>query len=529
MAHTPLFDRVVRALQLARASEKLGISTGEALERHEAALSRRSLLRGAVGVAAAATFAGCAPDDDEETSAVTSGVRSGARIAVVGAGIAGLTAAYKLAARGFSPVVYDAGNRVGGRVATLRGGGFASKVEIGGELIDTGHRRTRKLARDLGLTLVDQAAAVASLETERYALGGRVVSLAEVVDQFRAVIPVLEADLAALGPSEYVTFDESTAAGRRIERQSIADWFVRAGVSGSLRTLLDVAYTSEYGLEVDQQSYLNLLVFISTNPEPFQIFGDSDERFTVAEGNGAMVTGLVEGLPSPVRLGHALVALRGRADGTVRLSFDRGGRPLDVVADRVVLALPFNQLRRCALDVELPAAKRRSIARLRYGTNAKVMVGTSSRPWAARGAAGTSFHDRVYHESWDSSRGFATTGGVLTSFTGGRFGVAVGEGSSAQQGRRFVDEVERVFPGVAAAYTGRVLRAHWPTEPWFDGSYACYQPGDYSDFVGSEAAPAGALHFAGEHTSLDAQGFIEGAVESGERAAREVRQALLGR
>lgn len=526
MARSPLFSRVARALRLARAADHHHVSTAEALERAEVALSRRALLRGAAGLAAASAVAGCAVDDPPD--AVASGARADARIVVVGAGLAGLTAAWRLAERGFDPVVYDALGRVGGRAFSLRGA-FATKCELGGELIDTGHRHIRRLARDLGLTLLDQAAPVASLEGDRYALRGRVVPLAEIVEQFRAVSPALEADYAALGPSEYVTYDESTAAGRRLERLSIEEWFDRAGVRGSLRDLLDVAYTSEYGLEVAEQSYLNLLALISADPEPFEIFGDSDEVFTIREGNDALATRMAERLPTPVRFEHALVALRERADGAYRATFDRGGRAVDVVADRVVLALPFNQLRRCDLDVPLPAAKRRAIQRLAYGTNSKVMVGTRARPWALAGAAGTSFHDRVYHESWDSSRGYDVEGAALTAFTGGRFGVAVGAGSAAAQGQRFVDEVDRVFPGVRGAYTGRVARMHWPSARWFEGSYGCYRPGDFSDFVGSEGAAVGGVHFAGEHTSLDAQGFLEGAVESGERVAREVRQAALGR
>jgi monoamine oxidase len=81
-----------------------------------------------------------------------------------------------------------------------------------------------------------------------------------------------------------------------------------------------------------------------------------------------------------------------------------------------------------------------------------------------------------------------------------------------------------VFPGARAAYDGRVARMHWPTARFFEGSYGCYRPGDYTSFVGSEAEAVGNVHFAGEHTSTEAQGFLEGAVESGIRAAREIKQ-----
>jgi monoamine oxidase len=520
MARTKIFEGIVRALSIARQSELQSVSTSEALERADAAITRRNLLLGSAA-ATATLAAGCAPDDD--TVRMVQGVRTQARIVVIGAGLAGLTTAWRLANAGYSPVVYDALNRVGGRCFSLRGT-FATKCELGGELIDTGHTYIQQLARELGLTLLDQNAPIASLSGDRYALNGRVVSLAEIVEQFRAIVPTLEADFAALGESEYVTFDESTPAGRRLERQSITDFFRRAGVCGSLRDLLDVAYTTEYGLDVNEQSYLNLLALIGKTPVPFEIFGDSDERFTIAEGNDALATRMTAGLPSPVRFEHALVALRERSNGSVRVTFDNRGRMVDVIADRVVLALPFKQLRRCDLSVSLPAPKRRAIARMAYGTNAKIMIGTRTRPWVLASASGTSFHDRVYQESWDSSRGYSTPGAALTSFTGGRMGVSVGNGSDAYQGRLFADEIDSVFPGVAASYTGRVARMHWPTARWFEGSYACYRPGDYSDFVGSEAPPSGALHFAGEHTSLDAQGYLEGAVESGERVAREIQE-----
>jgi len=114
----------------------------------------------------------------------------------------------------------------------------------------------------------------------------------------------------------------------------------------------------------------------------------------------------------------------------------------------------------------------------------------------------------------------------MTSFTGGRLGVDVGNGSAPQQGDRFARELDVLFPGVPAAYTGDAVRFHWPSARWFHGSYGCYEPGAYTSDVGSEAEPMGNLHFCGEHTSTEAQGYLEGAVAFGERVAREIRQGV---
>ena len=79
---------------------------------------------------------------------------------------------------------------------------------------------------------------------------------------------------------------------------------------------------------------------------------------------------------------------------------------------------------------------------------------------------------------------------------------------------------------VPAAYTGDAVRFHWPSARWFDGSYGCCEPGAHTSDVGSEAEPMGNLNFCGEHTSTEAQGYLEGAVASGERVAREIRQGV---
>jgi monoamine oxidase len=137
--------------------------------------------------------------------------------------------------------------------------------------------------------------------------------------------------------------------------------------------------------------------------------------------------------------------------------------------------------------------------------------------------------DLPFQSTWETSRGQAGRSGVITNFTGGDQGVALGAGSAAEQAERVAREMDTVFPGLAAARAGaREVRFHWPSHPWTLGSYASYRVGQWTGIAGAEGEAVGRLHFAGEHCSLEAQGFMEGGCETGEAAAQAVL-AQMGR
>jgi monoamine oxidase len=194
-----------------------------------------------------------------------------------------------------------------------------------------------------------------------------------------------------------------------------------------------------------------------------------------------------------------------------------------VSAPHVLITVPFTLLRSVRLDVDLSPVKRRAIEELGYGTNAKLMIGFSERVWRARHASnGSTLTDLPYQLTWETSRHQPGRSGILTNYTGGRHGVAVGEGTDAEQAARTVADLDRVVPGVAAARNGRQARFHWPSFPYTRGSYASYLVGQWTGLAGAEGERVGNLHFAGEHCSREAQGFMEGGCETGEAAAREI-------
>ncbi|SFN32384.1 flavin monoamine oxidase family protein [Dokdonella immobilis] len=523
MARTALVDLLRRAAAISAIARQSGESLDEAIARDielRTNASRRRFLRQSVAASAALMVAACAP------TRMIAGSGGDDEVVVVGAGVAGLTCAWRLRQAGVKVRLYEAQERVGGRMFSLRNHFADGQVcELGGELIDTGHARIRALAAEFGLVLDDLSEDPTHAYGDIWFADGRRYSEAEILRAFAPLAEAIRRDADSL-PDEEITY--ATPGGcEALDRESMTQWLDRNGASGWLRRLIEVAYTTEMGLECEEQSALNFLTFIDPGTEAFRIFGESDERFHVRGGNDSIVRALGAKLDDAIQTGCVLEAMRQSADGRYTLSFKRGDGAFDATASRVVLALPFTTLRRVRIDVDLPVAKCRAIDELGYGTNAKLMIGFSERVWRTRHASGgATYSDLPYQTTWETSRMQAGNAGILTNFVGGVHGVEIGQGTPKQQADRTAVELDAVFPGISAARAGmREARMHWPTFPWTLGSYACFRPGQWTTIRGAIGEPVGNLHFAGEHCAFDNQGFMEGGVETGEWVA----QALLGR
>jgi monoamine oxidase len=521
MARSNLFARLRRAALIDRARRQLRLDPEEILlaasRRRELRRSRRRFLVHGAAASGTLALAGCGVPSDP--------VRGDDEVIVVGAGIAGLTATWRLRQAGVAVRLFEAQGRIGGRMLSLRGH-FPDEqvVELGGELINTDHVHIRRLADEFGIELNDLHTDDPELDDGVYFFEGRSITDRELVEAFAPVGQAIERDLAVIGDAELTWLDPGQAA--EIDRMSVAQWLDREGVSGWLRALIDVAYTTEMGLEIDAQSALNLLTLIGTGDEDYvALLGDSDERFHVRGGNDRIVQAVAEQLDDVIELNSVLESVVQVDDDRYRLNFLRDQASVSVYARQVILALPLTLMREVDLRVPLPDRKRRVIDELAYGTNAKLMIGFNSRPWREQhGSGGAVYTDLPFQCVWETSRLQAGSSGVLTNFTGGRQGLDVGQGRSRERADQVVAALEAVYPGVAAARDDESVQArmHWPTNPWVKGSYACYGPGQWTTLRGIAGESVGGLHFAGEHCALDNQGYMEGGCETGELAARAV-------
>ena len=350
---------------------------------------------------------------------------------------------------------------MGGRVSSLRGHFDDGQVaELGGELIDSGHTHLHGLARELGLP-IDDLAPDGSNERTVWFFGGAKRTEEEVVEAFLPVAVRITAARARLGPDD-VTY-RSAGAAQELDRLSIAEWLDRIGVSGWFRELLDVAFTTEFGLEIDRQSALNFLTTIDPVAQPFRLYGESDERFHVRGGNDLVPKTLAGRLDGAIEMNCVLERIRSRSDGQLECSFRRGGRTFAAAADHVVVTMPFTLLRAVTMEADLgrrSAAPSRSSA----GTNAKLMIRFKARTWRSVYASGGSTLDRPAlpaHLGDEPAPG--RDSGILTNFTGGRHGIELG-GAAADRAGEVAAQLDRVYPGLAVLRT-EGARFHWPSFP----------------------------------------------------------------
>lgn len=535
MSRSDTMARLLRMARLSERCERTGESPQEAIGHADGhSPGRRDFGKGVLAATTTAAAWTVAP----AALAAVAGSRLPAlrpslsgNVAVVGAGMAGLACATELARLGIYSRVYEAADRVGGRVASLRGVFPGQVVERGGEFIGASHHTMIGYARDLGLTLEDYSTFPGSAY---YYFGGQKYSEAQVVEEYRAFASSIQEDLGALSHPTADHFSESDAV---FDFMSLDEYLTLHGAGSLLRNVIGSAYLAEYGASIDELSSISFLRFVYGDNRSKQapLGTGGAQRLRVASGNDAIATGLAERLPAPVALGHRLVSVRKLGSGKLRLVFDAGGRTVESDHPAVVMTLPFSVLRDIELhaSLDLPAWKRLAIKTTDMGDHSKLLVGFNQAIWKTRhGLNGTGFSDRAaLQATWEANPGRSgATRAVLAGHFGGAQARAMNASTLQADANAFLGNLEHVLPGANAAAArdgaGTVL-AHvenWTNNPLSKGSHSCNRPGYFTTNAHNEGKAVGNLMFAGEHTSsfYEWQGFMEGAALSGMRAAGEV-------
>lgn len=526
MAKSALMTTLRRAYRIAQKSIQTGIPTSELVgifndRALENPITRRRLLQ--TGLAATGAIAATTFTRDKNAIAQETG-RS--PILIVGGGLAGLTAAYRLRQAGVRADIVEATNRPGGRVRTLaKAAGTTIQAELGGEFINTSHTSLISLATELGLKAIDIKAVQQRLVEDTFYFQGLRVPLSKLITDFAPLAAQIEADIEAIGDT--LTYTSANETAERLDNTSIAEYLDNAETSTVIRQLLSIVYAGEYGRDAEEQSCLNMLFLIGTEPNDFSVLGDSDERYQIEGGNEQITQGLAQFLSGSIETATVLEAVNTLSDGRYRVSLRSGQSAFDRTYERILFAIPFTTLREVTLNVNLPREKRFAIDKLGYGTNGKLITAYRNRVWReVYLSTAAVYSDLGFQSTWEATP-FAPSGNALvTEFLGGRQGLTLGSGTPEDQAQKFLSQFDKVFPGVKDARIGKAVRAFWPGERFFQGSYPCYLVGQWTRMYGVEGERADNLFFAGDHTSLENQGYMEGACETGERAAVEILQDL---
>ena len=546
MARTPLlrhFQELFEDFDEAERSGRAIESVQE--ERRQMRFTRRDILK--VGGAAVAAAALSGPMSAWAAVSKRSGQQG--RIAIIGGGIAGLNAALTLQDAGIASTVYEASSRVGGRMHSDTTSWLNGQTsEHCGELIDTKHKTILGLTTRFKLATVDLLAAQPNQSTETDYFFGHYYTSAQANSDFKPVWNAVKGDLtAARFPALYNSF---TPAAQTLDNMSLYQWIesrVPAGHTSTMGQLLDVAYNIEYGNVTSEQSSLNLVYLLGFQPQPgdFRIFGASDERYHIVGGNERLPQAIAAAMAAgTVQLNTALTGIVLNTDNTYTLTLKSGGTTTMKVFDRVIMAIPFSVLRGILGSANsaytaagFTSLKQTAITQLGYGKNAKLQLQFNSRLWNTQGpwglSTGTTYSDTGYQNTWDVTRAQDGTTGILVDYTGGGVPLASFTGDPTdpkvvdQFAKTFLSQIEPVFPGITKQWNGHATLDVPLTNPFLLGSYSYWKVGQYTLFSGYEAArqpdPAtGKCHFAGEHCSINFQGFMEGGAEEGARAAGEI-------
>ena len=465
------------------------------------------------------------------------------RIAIVGAGIAGLNAALTLQDAGLECSIYEASNSIGGRMqsdATTWANGMVT--ELCGEFIDSDHKTIHGLVHRFGLSKIDLGQATPPGAQNIMYLFNRYYSPGQVFKDFESIDPILQQQVQESGfPTTWAHY---TDTGYRLDHMSVYDWiehYVEGGHNTPLGRMLETACSGYFGLPTKEQSSLNLVYMFGLPDDVPGSSGPLRGSIRIQGGNQQLPLAIARTLPQGcIQLNHRLVSIRRGSEAPVTLSFMTPAGTSEVTCDHVILTLPFSTL--SELDYSqagLDALKQTAIKELGYGTISKLFLQFDTRYWLQPGPwprnnSGFILTDLDIQVLWDASLGQPGSMGILVDYTSGAIGASYRPPAPysttrdaeviQQYAHHCLERLELVFPGISPHYTGVAALNYPPGDPFLRGSYSCWRVGQYTLFAGYERVRQGPIHFAGEHCSVEKQGFMEGAAREGARAAQEIIQ-----
>jgi monoamine oxidase len=447
------------------------------------------------------------------------------RIAIVGAGMAGLVAAHELLKAGHDPIVLEAQSRVGGRVLTLRqpfaDGLFA---EAGAMRLPASHRLTMAYVDAFGLKT---SPFTASNPKGYYLFNGHKVR----IEQAQAAMAELGFELPAAEQTQPI-MDMWERAIRPMADRLAADgddaWasIISEHDQYSVREFLELQGWSEsaielFGLLANYEALMNSS-FLELLRE--ELGGFYRDLVYLDGGMDQLPRSFLPSVGDRIRYGARMVAIDQSNQGVTIHCRNESGR-FSVQADYGILTVPFPVLRHVEVLQPFSRAKQRAIRQLHYDASAKVFLQAGRRFWEDDDGiiGGGSVTDLAIRNLYYPDHGRSTGRGVLlASYTWSEDAQRWGSLPEHERLTQAIENVAEIHPQIKDSFEAGASKM-WHDDEFAGGAFALFDPGQQSLLHAAVMQPEGRIHFAGEHTSL-AHAWIQGAIESGLRAAHEIHQ-----
>jgi monoamine oxidase len=448
------------------------------------------------------------------------------KVVVVGAGMAGLTAAYELQRAGHEPIVLEAQHRVGGRVCTLR------EPFSDGLYAETGAMRIPK-AHDLTMAYIEAF----GLEVSPFTMGNPQAYYCLHGRRHRICDANANPDLLGFevhaherGRTAAQLWQESLKPiAALLEAQGPAAWteIVATYDQYSTREFLELNKWSEgaiemFGLLADQEALMNASFLELLREDTGNYYTD---MIALAGGMDHLPRAFLPALHRCIRFGAKMTAID-QSDQAVTVHYQTAAGRAQVSADFAIVTIPFSVLRHVEILKPFSRPKQQAIRQLHYDASAKILFQCRRRFWEEDDGifGGGTVTDLPIRVMFYPDHGRETGRGVmLASYTWSEDAQRWGSLSPADRICQALDDVAEIHPQVVEEFEVGVTKM-WHDDEFAGGAFALFDPGQQTLLHAHIIRPEGRIHFAGEHASL-AHAWIQGAIESGLRAASEINQA----